>query len=108
MTDTYKVLGQAKPAAATLTPLYPVPAATQTTCSTITVCNQGASTSFRLSVAIAGAVDALTQYVFYDAPLGANETKGFTMGLTVGATDVIRCQSLSGNVSFSAFGVEVS
>lgn len=109
MTDTYKVLGQAKPAATTLTDLYVVPAATQTSTSSIVVCNQSATaTTFRVSVAIAGAADALTQYQFYDAPLDPNETKSIQLGITLGATDKVRVYSAAGTVSFSAFGVEIT
>ncbi|OLD92629.1 MAG: hypothetical protein AUG84_00800 [Chloroflexi bacterium 13_1_20CM_4_66_7] len=55
-----------------------------------------------------GAVDAPKQYVSFDSPLQANETKGFTIGMTLAATDVIRVRSASGNVSFNAFGVELT
>lgn len=108
MADTSKVLGQAKPAGTTLTDLYTVPGATSTVVSSITVTNQSTATSFRLSVAVAGAADALSQYIAYDVPLGANETKTFTLGITLAATDKLRCYSASGNVSFSAFGIETA
>lgn len=102
-----KVLGQLKPAAATLLALYTAPAATSVVVSSIVVCEQAAAaTSFRISVAIAGAADAPPQYLAYDAALAANETKAFTLGITLGATDVVRVRSLSGNVSFNAFGEE--
>lgn len=109
MAETRKVLGQAFPAAVTLTPLYTVPAGTQAVSSTVAVCEQaGVATTYRISVAIAGAVDTPAQYVSFDSPLQANETKGFTIGMTLGATDVIRVRSASGNVSFNAFGVELT
>ena len=40
MSDTLKVLGQQAPAGTTETILYTVPAATQTTISSIVVCNR--------------------------------------------------------------------
>lgn len=107
MAETIKVLGQSKPAAAVLSDMYTVPAATTAVISTITVCEQaGSATTFRISVAVAGAVDAVTQYIVYDAALGANETKAFTLGITLAATDVLRVRSTSGSVSFNAFGAE--
>lgn len=107
MTDTLKVLGQALPAANTLTALYTVPAATQTAVSTITVCEEsGVGTTYSISVAPAGAADTLSQYLAYNAPLLANETKGFTLGITLATTDVVRVLSASGAVAFSAFGVQ--
>jgi hypothetical protein len=104
--ETYKSLGQAIPAAATLTTLYTVPAATNTVCSTIKACNQSTATTIRVSIAVAGAADATKQYVYYDLPLAANDTYSATEGWALQATDVVRCQSASGNVSFNLFGVE--
>ena len=43
MSDTLKVLGQQAPAGTTETILYTVPTATQTTISSIVVCNRSAS-----------------------------------------------------------------
>lgn len=58
MANTYKVLSQTNPSATTLTDSYTVPAATQAIVSSISVANRSAiSTSFRISVAIAGAAD---------------------------------------------------
>lgn len=107
MADTYKILGQANPLAATLTSLYAVPGVTQTIVSTITVCNRSATpTTFRLSVAIAAAADALQQYFAYDVPIGANEAMSFTLGISLQASDVIRCYATLATLSFQAFGVE--
>lgn len=109
MAEVVKVLGQSKPAAATLTALYTVPALTTAVGSSLMVCEQsGVATTFRVSVAVAGAADAVAQYIVYDAPLQANESKAFTIGLTLGAADVVRVQSLSGSVSLSLFGAENS
>lgn len=109
MAEVLKVLGQLKPAAATLLALYTVPALTTTVASTVSVCEQaGAATKFRVSVAVAGAVDAAPQYLFFDADIAANETKTITIGMTLGAADVVRVYSTSGSVSFNAFGAETS
>jgi hypothetical protein len=109
MAETRKVLGQAFPAAATLVPLYTVPAATQAVKSTLTVCETaGVATTYRWSVAVNGAADTFAQYISYDSPLLANETKAFTLGATLGTGDVIRVRSASGLVAFNAFGVELT
>jgi len=109
MTDTYKVLGQAKPAATTLADLYTAPSTVETSTSSIVVCNQSATpTTFRISVAVSGAADALFQYLFYNAPLEGSETKSLQLGVTLAGLDKVRCQSASGTVSFSAFGVEIT
>lgn len=109
MATTQKVLGQSKPSAASLTTLYTVPALTQATVSTITVCNQSAvATSFRISVAPLGAADASSQYLYYDVAIPGNDTFAATIGLTLSAGDVIRVFNTLSSCSFSAFGMESS
>lgn len=109
MADTLLILGQSIPSGATLTTLYTVPGATSTTVSSIVVCNQGAANAtFRVSVAIAGAADATSQYLYYDVPINANNTFVFTGGMTLAATDVVRVQSSNGAISFSLFGIQVT
>lgn len=108
MAETRKVLGQSKPGAATLTAAYTVPAATQAVVSTIVVCNQGAATSYRLSVAIAGAADTAAQYIAYDVAIAANTTHTYTIGVTLGAADVVRVYNTLATVSFGIFGVELT
>lgn len=101
-------MGQSFPGATTLTALYTVPASTSAVVSTIVACNQGAATSIRLSVAIAGAADASAQYIAYDVAIGANTTYTFTIGVTLATTDVIRVYATLATVSFAAFGSEIS
>lgn len=106
MADTYKVLGQSNPLAATLTDAYTVPAATSVVISTIVIANRGAATSFRVSVAVAGAADANQQYLAYDVAIGANETITMTVGVTLAATDKVRVYATLATLSFNLFGVE--
>lgn len=109
MAETLLVLAQSKPAAATLTDAYTVPGATQVVISTLVVCEQaGVATTYRISIAIAGAADTPAQYLVYDATLDANESRTFTLGISLGAADVVRVRSASGNVSFNLFGVQVA
>ena len=109
MANTLKVLSQTNPGAATLTDSYTVPGATSATVSTITVANRSATaTSFRISVAIAGAADNNVQYIAYDVPISGNDTIGFTIGVTLAATDVVRVYATLATLSFNVFGVEVT
>jgi hypothetical protein len=108
MADTYKVLGQVAPAITTLTTLYTVPAATSTTVSSLVVCNTGLVCTFRASVAVAGAADNIKQYLYYDISLGIATTMVATLGITLAATDVVKCYSSLGTTSFSLFGVEIT
>jgi len=109
MATNYKVLGQSIPSAATATTLYTVPAATQSVVSTITDCNQAATAAtYRIAIRVAGAALATSQYIAYDVSLPANASDTLTLGITVGATDVITVYSSSATMSFSAFGSEIS
>jgi hypothetical protein len=106
MPTTYKVLGQANPAAATPTTLYT--AANPAVVSTINVCNTSATaTTFNIAVRPAGATLANLHYVAYNTPLAGSTTISFTMGITLAATDVVTVQAASSSLSFSAFGSEV-
>jgi hypothetical protein len=109
MPTNYKVLGQSNPAATTATSLYTVPAATQAIVSTITVCNQAATAAtYRIAVRVAGATLAATQYIAYDVSLPANATDTLTLGVTLGATDVITVYASTATMSFNAYGSELS
>jgi glucose-6-phosphate dehydrogenase assembly protein OpcA len=109
MPTTYKVLGQSNPAATTATTLYTVPSATQAVVSTIVVANLTATAAtFRIAVRIAGATLANSQYVAYDITVGASDSTTVTLGITLGAADVITVYASTANVTFSAFGSEIS
>lgn len=109
MATTYKVLGQSNPAATTATTLYTVPSATQTVISTIVVCNQAASAAtFRVAVRPAGAALAAQHYVAYDVTVGASDSTALTLGLTLGATDVVTIYGSTATLSFSAYGSEIA
>ena len=109
MAETRKVLGQSNPGAATLTDAYTVPGATQAIVSTISVANRSATpTAFRISVAVAGAVDDAKQYAYYDITIGGNVTFVSTLGITLGAADVIRVYATLATLSFNIFGVELT
>jgi hypothetical protein len=109
MPTTYKVLGQVAPSATTATTLDTVPSATQCVVSTIAVCNRGGtSATYRIAVRPAGATLANEHYIAYDSAITANNSTFITVGLTLAATDVITVYSSNTNLSFSAFGSEIS
>jgi hypothetical protein len=109
MAEALKVLAQLE-GSTTLSALYTVPAATQATVSSFVVCNRTSATrTFRMSIAVAGAADDAKQYLYFDVTLTKNNTFAATLGITLGATDVVRVQaSANTSLSFSLFGVEVS
>lgn len=109
MPTAYKVLGQSAPAATTDTTLYTCPSSTQTVISTISVCNRGASAAtFRIAVRPNGATIANEHYIAFDAPISANDLVALTLGVTIDASDVITVRGSSANLSFNAYGSEIT
>jgi glucose-6-phosphate dehydrogenase assembly protein OpcA len=109
MPTTYKVLGQSNPSATTATTLYTVPSATQAVISTVVVANlTSTAATFRIAVRVAGATLANSQYVAYDVTVGASDSTALTLGITMGATDVLTVYASTANLTFTAFGSEIS
>jgi len=109
MATTYKVLGQSNPSATTATTLYTCPASTQTVISTITICNQAATSgTYRVAVRPNGATLATEHYIVFDAPIQANTTAAYTLGITIDASDVLTIYASSATMSFNAFGSEIA
>lgn len=109
MATTYKVLGQSNPSATTLTTLYTVPSATNAVVSSIVVANLTATAAtFRIAVRVAGASITNSQYIGYDITVGASDSTVLTMGVTMGAADVLSVYASTANLTFSAFGSEIA
>ena len=109
MATAYKVLGQSNPAATTLTTLYTVPASTSAVVSTIAIANQaGSSGTYRIAIRPAGAAIDPKHYLVYGATVAASDSVLLTLGVTLATTDVISVYGSSANISFSAFGSEIS
>lgn len=109
MPTTRRVLGQSRPAAATETALYTVPAGGSTVCSTLTIANDGAATTVRVRIAVAGAATAASQDLFpTGTPIAAQQTITLTAGITLGAGDVVRVYATLATVTFQLFGEETT
>jgi glucose-6-phosphate dehydrogenase assembly protein OpcA len=109
MATTYKVLGKSAPAATTDTTLYTVPSSTETIISTIVIANRAASAgTYRIAVRPDGATIANEHYLAYDVAIAANDSTALTLGITLDATDVVTVYASSADMSFNAFGSEIS
>ena len=109
MATSYKVLGQSAPSATTLTALYTVPSATEAVVSTVVVCNRSASNrTFRLAVRPDGASISNEHYIAYDVTVGASDSTTLTLGITMNAGDVLDVYASTTDLSFTAFGSEIS
>jgi hypothetical protein len=110
MATTYKILAQSAPVATTNTLLYgPVGAGIQTVVSTIAICNRGnTSATYRISVRENGAADSTKQYLVFDTTIPSTSTITYTLGITLKTGDAIYILSSTNNLSFNAFGSEIS
>jgi len=108
MANAYLTLGQTLSTASTLVTLYTVPAATSAVCSSLVICNQGATTNYRIAVRKAGAAIEAKQYLVYDQYINANDTITLTLGLSLATTDVVSVYAGTSTVSFNLFGTEIS
>ena len=109
MATVYKVLGQSAPSATTATTLYTVPSATSTVVSTLVVANRAATAAtYRIAIRPAGATLSNEHYIAYDVAVAAADSTTLTLGITLAATDVITVYSSTTNLSFNAFGSEIT
>jgi hypothetical protein len=109
MASTYKVLAQSAPSATTNTDVYTVGSGKSAVVSTITVCNRAASAAtYRIAIRIAGGTIANEDYIAYDAPVGSNDSVTWTIGVTLGAADVVTVYASTANLSVNIFGAEIA
>ncbi|MAS98089.1 MAG: hypothetical protein CMF29_07575 [Kiritimatiellaceae bacterium] len=109
MPDAIKVLGQLDVSATTITTLYTVPDLTQTTVSSLVICNRSSSgITFRVSVHVAGAGADDKQFIFYNEALAATTTRTVVIGMCLNQADVVKVYSSAADVSFNMFGVETT
>jgi len=107
VSDSLKVLGQSAPSATTETTLYTVPNKTQTTISSIVVCNRGSGAgTYRINISVAGATTSNKEYLFFDKALASKVTEAHVIGITLNQTDVVRIYASSADFSFNVFGCE--
>jgi hypothetical protein len=109
MPTNYKVLGQSAPSATTATTLYTVPTATEAVISTLVVANRAATAAtYRIAIRPNAATLASQHYIAYDVTVAASDSITLTLGLTLDTADVITIYASNANLSFSAFGSEIT
>jgi hypothetical protein len=109
MAYTYKVLGQSAPSATTNTDLYTVGSGKQAIVSTLVICNRSSSIrTYRVAVRPAGETLANQHYIAYDVAVGASDSTNLSIGMTLGAADVVTIYASTTDLSFTLFGSESS
>jgi hypothetical protein len=109
MAVNYKILGQSAPAATTNVDLYSVPSSTQALVSTLVICNRANTTAtFRVACRPNNASIVNSHYINYDVAIGANDSINLTLGISLGANDRLTVYSSNTNLTFTAFGSEIT
>ena len=112
MANTYKRLGAINPSANTQTNVYVIPAATEAVISTVAICNQGANaTTYSLALmpsSIFASPAGSPHFLVRNAALAGSDTIFLTVGLTGNAGSVLVANTPNSNISFSAFGSEIT
>jgi len=109
MPTAYKVLGQSKPSAATLTTAYTVPASTSAIISTIVCCNTTTTMDeIRIAIRPAGEAIADKHYILHTMGMPPFTQYTYTLGITLATTDVVTVYSRDAVTSFNLFGSEIS
>lgn len=109
MANAYKILGQVADASANDVELYLVPTSTEAIVSTIVVCNrEAANNTFRIATKTDNSAVANTDYVAYDTVIAGNDTITLTLGITLQAAAEISVGASDANVTFQAFGTEIT
>jgi hypothetical protein len=106
----YKVLGRKAAAATTAEELYATPASSAAVVSTIVIANRSASArTYRLAVKPAtGTTLATEHYLAYDVSIAPNDSVALTLGITLAAGNVIVTYASAADLTFTAFGSELS
>jgi len=109
MANAYKILGQVADASANDVELYLVPASTEAIVSTIIVANrEAASNTFRIATKSDNSAVANADYVAYDTTIAANDSITLTLGITLETGAEISVGASDANVTFQAYGTEIS
>lgn len=109
MANAYKILGQVADASANDVELYLVPASTEAVISTIVICNrEAAANTFRIATKTDNSSVANTDYVAYDSSINANDTITLTLGVTLQTGAEISVGASDANVTFQAYGTEIT
>lgn len=114
-TTSYKILGQTLPTANTLSNVYVVPTSTSTIVNTITICNQDtANANVDIILRPVNETLAAKHYLLRGVTIPRADTLIISPGLTLNASVILAVNNavatgeVAANVSFNAFGVEIS
>jgi len=113
MANTYKILGQVNPSANTQSNVYVVPSATSSVINSVQIANQSTTNvSYSLivmpSAEYASPASNGKYYLIRGSTMPAGDAATLTLSLTLPAGAILAANTNSANLSFSAFGVEIT
>jgi hypothetical protein len=109
MANAYKILGQVADASANDVELYLVGSGKEAVVSTIVVCNrEAANNTFRIATKTDNSAVQNTDYVAYDSVVNGNDTITLTLGITLQTGAEISVGASDANVTFQAYGTEIT
>jgi hypothetical protein len=77
--------------------------------STLAIANRSATAAtYRIAIRPAGATIANEHYIAYNVTVGASDSTTLTLGITLAATDVITVYASTADLTFNAFGSEIT
>ena len=113
MANTYKILGQLNPTANTQGNVYVVPAATEAVINSIQIANQSTTNaSYSLIVMPSANFSSPASngqyFIIRGSMIPFADAATLTLSLSLPAGAIVAANTNSGNLSFSAFGVEIT
>ena len=114
MANTYKILGQLNPTSNTQGNVYVVPAATEAVINSIQVANQNPTTNASYSILVMPSAEFAAPasngkyYMIRGSTIPAGDAATLTLSLSLPAGAILAANTNSANLSFSAFGVEIT
>ena len=109
MAQSYKILGQVNPTANTLSNVYVTPNATEGVVNSIVISNLSATNS-SFSLVVRPVDEALDDkhYIVRGCVVPGSDTLTMTLSLTLQNNVILAANTNSSNLSFGAYGVEIS
>lgn len=113
MANTYKILGQLNPTANTQGNVYVVPAATEAVINSIQIANQS-TTNASYSIAVMPSANFSSPasngqyFIIRGSIIPFADAATLTLSLSLPAGAIVVANTNSGNLSFSAFGVQIT
>ena len=109
MPQTYKILGQIRPAANTLTNIYVTGASTSAIVGTLQIVNSTTSSRlYQLKVRPINEASNAKHTIVYAGAVAAQDTVSITGGIVMGPNTILAANVTALALTFSAYGVEIT